>query len=324
MAAAALAIVLDQVIKLIETAVSRRSRPRMIVAIIALSLIIGGGIMPKLIEAAGETDQPRIIVGAKTFTEQFILSTLMVNRLNEAGFAAESISSLGSIVLFDALTRDLVDCYIDYSGTIWANSMKRNDNKPADTVLSEMTDWLKNEHNVVCLGSIGFENTYALAVTRETAERLQLGTIDDLRVHAPNLTIGSDYEFFARPEWISLEENYSLSFAGEISFDHALMYAAVDKGQVDVISAYSTDGWIADYDLVVLEDTRRALPPYEAALLISPRSAGDNKLIRAVSPLVGAIDADLMRWANMLVDVDGLSIEQAAQRLQDTLDYSGN
>lgn len=80
----------------------------------------------------------------------------------------------------------------------------------------------------------------------------------------PGLRIGSDYEFFSRPEWAALQEKYGLQFAGPVSMDSSLMYAALEAGEVDIITAFSTDGRIAAIDLVVLDDTRDAFPPYDA------------------------------------------------------------
>jgi osmoprotectant transport system permease protein len=77
------------------------------------------------------------------------------------------------------------------------------------------------------------------------------------------------------------------------------MYRAAHSGDVDVISAYSSDGRIAKYDLTVLDDPRHALPPYDAMLLVSPRRAHDDKLIAALKPLIGAISVELMRDGNL-------------------------
>jgi glycine betaine/choline ABC-type transport system substrate-binding protein len=98
------------------------------------------------------------------------------------------------------------------------------------------------------------------------------------------------------------------------------MYPAVADGDVDVITAFSSDARIALYDLVVLEDTRQAIPPYDAVLLVSPQRAGDTALTAALAPLVGAIGIDAMREANLSVirELDPLTPEEAARRLWTT------
>jgi osmoprotectant transport system permease protein len=220
------------------------------------------------------------------------------------------------MVLFEALASGAVDCYVDYTGTVWTNAMKREDIPSRDVVLAEMTTWLREEHGVVCLGALGFENTYGLAVRRADADRHGLRTIEDLARVAADLKIGSDYEFFGRPEWAALRAAYGLEFAVEITMDPVLMYAAIEQREVDVISAYSTDGRIAAHDLVVLGDPKQALPPYDAVLLLSAEAAARKDVTVALRELVGAINDHHMREANKLVDLNGESVDSAAAYLR--------
>jgi osmoprotectant transport system permease protein len=93
------------------------------------------------------------------------------------------------------------------------------------------------------------------------------------------------------------------------------MYAGIAQGDVDVISAYSTDGRIASQGLVVLEDSRKALPPYDAVLLLSMHAASNSELLDNLKPIIGRINDNIMRNANKIVDVDGGSVESAARYL---------
>ena len=154
--------------------------------------------------------------------------------------------------------------------------------------------------------TLGFENTYALAVRAADAERLDLRTIGDLVPHAPRLAIGADVEFFARPEWPAVRDTYGLDFREQRAMDASLMYQAAATNEVDVISAYTTDGRIAAYDLRVLEDDRGAIPPYDAILLAGARLAREAPdVLDALARLGGAIDADRMRALNLRVDERG-------------------
>ncbi len=312
-AAAALAIILDQLIRLLEVAVSRRNRALGSVAIVSLLMLIGGGLSPLVLRAADSRDTgPDVVIGSKPFTEQYILAHAVSDRLNQAGIRTDTRSGMGSMVLFEALIKGAVDCYVDYTGTVWTNVMERTKIPAREVVLTQMTTWLQREHGVVCLGPLGFENTYGLAVRQEVAAAHQLGTIADLTPLAPELVIGSDYEFFSRPEWQALQSTYDLDFRQQRTMDPVLMYSAVAQGDVDVISAYSTDGRIAAYDLVVLKDPRQALPPYDAVLLLSPAAAQRDDLVQQLNPLIGSIEDSVMRHANKLVDLDGLSVDSAA------------
>ncbi len=113
------------------------------------------------------------------------------------------------------------------------------------------------------------------------------------------MSIAGDYEFFSRPEWAALRKAYGLSFRGQRQMQPDFMYAAVASGEVDVIAGYTSDGLIAKYDLVVLTDNRRAIPPYDAIVLLAPKRADDDRLRKALSPLLGKIDIATMREANL-------------------------
>ncbi|MGN6107882.1 MAG: ABC transporter permease/substrate-binding protein [Kofleriaceae bacterium] len=317
--AAVLAIALDGLLAAAERALAGRPRRRTWGPAIGLGALIAVviGVLPRLgdghepavrqgapaIARAGERPPvARMRIGAKTFTEQYVLVELLRARLARAGIAVEIVASLGSTVAFDALVAGDLDAYVDYSGTLWTTHMKRAAGAPRWQVLAEVEGWLARVHQVRSLGSLGFENTYALAVRRELADRLGLRRLDDLARHAGELSLGADYEFLGRPEWAAVRTAYDLRFARATSFDPALLYDAVARGDVDVISAFSSDGRIAAYDLVVLDDPAGALPPYDAMILLGPRVAGDRRVVCALAPLRDAIHVAWMQQANALVD----------------------
>jgi len=319
-AAIVLALTLDGLIRLMQVASIRRSRPLAIAALIGLVIVVGGGLVPAILTSQRSDERPTVVIGGKTFTEQYIVSALLAEQLEAEGYRAQVLKSLGSTILFDAVVAGRIDCYVDYTGTIWANHMNREDRAGADEVLAEVTDWLNKEHGIACLGRLGFENTYALAVPRADAQRLGIETIDDLFRHSSEMTIGGDYEFFGRPEWQRLTDAYNLSFADTVGMDGTLMYSAVETGDIDVIAAFSTDGRIAANDLVVLDDPRGVFPPYDAVVLLGPAAAEDQAIVDALQPLIGFIDDDRMRQANMEVDVNGKAVADVASELHDELE----
>jgi osmoprotectant transport system permease protein len=301
---------------LAELAARRRDRRLGLLAGASLLLVIGLGLWPGLsdrIDAAA--GQPPVVVGAKTFSEQYILSRLIQDRLNAAGIPAETREGLGSTVLFDALASSEIDVYVDYTGTLWANHMKRKDSPGADVVLDTVTTWLDAQYDIDLLGALGFENAYALAMRRSQASELGIRQIGDLTRYAPGLSIGGDYEFFHRPEWHAVRDAYGLDFSEQRSFDSTLMYGALADGHVDVISAFSSDGRIAAFDLAVLDDDRGAFPPYDAVVLVSPEARKRPEVLTALQPLIGRIDQDAMQRANMRVDVDQRPISEVAAEL---------
>jgi osmoprotectant transport system permease protein len=133
-------------------------------------------------------------------------------------------------------------------------------------------------------------------------------------------------EFLSRPEWTKLKEAYGLVFSVQRSFNPTFMYRALADGNVNVISAFSSDGRIAAQDLVVLEDPKHAIPSYDALVLISPRRANDGTIVRALSPLIGKISVERMREANFMVDrdTDKASPKDAAAFLARTIGLSSH
>ena len=298
-AAAVLALVVDQLLSLMESGVSQRKRLRVVAGALGLALALAAALVP-----AYSRPTATYVVGAKTFTEQYILAALIQQRLEANGLSSARRDGLGSTVIFEALAAGEIDVYVDYSGTIWANHMRRTETKSREEVLAEMREWLRSERGIELLGDLGFENAYALAMRRDHANELGIKTIDDLVRQAPQLAIGGDYEFFDRPEWAALRDAYGLRFRNRRQMDSTFMYGALVNGDVDVISAFSSDGRIARFDLLVLEDPKQALPPYDAVLLASPRRAEDQDLRRALSPIIGRIDVELMQQTNLRADRD--------------------
>jgi osmoprotectant transport system permease protein len=311
-AVVALALVVDWALGRIEAAaVTRRMLP-----LFAGLVVLAGGIA---MAAAPVSRSPggAYVIGAKNFSEQFILAELMAERLEAAGQHAERKEGLGSAVIFRALAGNDIDAYVDYSGTLWTNVLERNEPVSREAMLDELTTVLRERYGVTLLGALGFENAYALAMKPARAASDRITTIAQLAPLTPRLRLGSDLEFLSRPEWAALKRAYGLNFAEEKSFNPTFMYRAIADGSVDVISAFSSDGRIAADNLLVLTDPKQAIPAYDAVILISPRRRNDETLRAALLPLVGAIPVERMRQANYMLDrdADKATVKEAAQFL---------
>lgn len=305
--AAGLAIVTDAVLALIERGLARRRRTPLVTGIVLLVLGLAAAMAP-----FGRTERT-IVVGAKNFSEQFILARLIGARLEAAGYRVSYREGLGSAVAFRALAAGDVDVYVDYAGTLWAGAMARTDTVPRDRMLADLARWMGAGPKTAILGPLGFENAYALAMRPGAG----IATLADLAARAPGLSLGADLEFLDRPEWRAIRQAYGLRFRDARAYNPTFMYRALSAGQADVISAFSSDGRIAAEKLVVLADPKQAIPRYDALLLLSPAHAGDARLRAALQPLVGAIPVEAMREANYRVDrdTDKATPEQAAEAL---------
>ncbi|MES2749983.1 MAG: ABC transporter permease/substrate-binding protein [Pseudomonadota bacterium] len=309
-AAATLALAVDQLLALVEAGVRRRSRLRIVIGCLGIAALVLATLIPSMART-----KISVIVGAKTFTEQYILSSLIAQRLQAAGLSARPREGLGSNVIFEALASGDIDVYVDYSGTLWANQLKRIDILPRKELLDALTATLASQYRIALIGELGFENAYALVMPRKRAEALSVRGISDLASRAGSFSIAGDYEFFSRPEWASIKKAYGLSFRQERQMQPDFMYAAAASGEVDVIAGYTSDGLIAKYDLVVLDDPKHAIPPYDAVVLVSPKRAADEMLRAALKPLLGKIDIATMREANLrAAGGDGASSPDAVAR----------
>lgn len=302
-AAAGLALVADQLLGLVEAGVARRDRRRLWVGAVGLAIGIAAA-FAGLHGSGGAAQSRTYVLGAKNFSEQFILAELMGRRLQAEGAEVRRKDGLGSAVIFRALAASEIDAYVDYSGTLWTNVLGRADSPPRARMLAELTAELKRRYGVTVLGPLGFENAYALAMRPDRAAALGVRDISGLSQRAPQLVLGGDLEFLSRPEWRALRDAYGLRFRAERAYNPTFMYRALEGGDADVISAFSSDGRIAARGLVVLADPKQAIPPYDAVILISPRRGQDAALRRALQPLIGAIAVERMRQANLMVDRD--------------------
>ncbi|MBS0470748.1 MAG: ABC transporter permease/substrate-binding protein [Proteobacteria bacterium] len=315
-AAAGLALVIDRLLALAESGLALRSRNRIVAAAIGLVVVVGASLYPML-----AVPRHAVVIGAKNFEEQYILAALIRDRLSAAGIESRERDDLGSSVIFRALAAGDVDVYVDYTGTLWSNAMKRTDAPGRKAVQDGVAAYVMDKHGIRDLGALGFENAYALAMRKDKAEALGIKTLSDLAAHAAQLRIGGDFEIFSRPEWKAVMDAYGLRFAVRRQYQPNLMYSALMSGDVDVITAFSSDGRIAEYGLTLLTDPKGALPPYDAIMLVSPAHAHDTAFLNALKPLIGAIDLKTMQRANLMVDRpdNKLSPTQAARWLEQTL-----
>ena len=309
--AAGLAIVVDGLLAIATYGIETRQR-WLWIGPVAVAMLT-----PIAIFASQRSEPATITIGAKSFSEQYILARVIGGRLEAAGYRVRYKENLGSAVIFSALSGGDVDVYVDYSGTLWANEMKRTDVPTRASMNAAIADWTSKSRKVTTLGALGFENAYALAIPSDRSRGVK--TLDDLARVAPSLTLGGDLEFLDRPEWKAIRTGYDLRFAKTRAFSPTFMYEALKSGDADVISAFSSDGRIAADGLVVLADPKGVIPGYDALLLLGPKASRDARLRAVLQPLVGAIAVEKMRSANLMVDGQKLSPEVAAKWLDSAI-----
>lgn len=237
-----------------------------------------------LIFFSGSLRAAPVVIGSKKFTESYVLGEIAKRSLIDAGISVEHRQGMGgTIILWEALRSGQIDVYPEYTGTITQEILKRTDQLSFEQIASEL-----GKVGIGVTDPLGFNNTYALVMSRSRAEKLGLRTVSDLRNH-PELKFGLTHEFLDRQDgWRPLAQDYQLNPRSVIGIDHALGYAALANGSIDVKDAYSTDAKISENDLVVLEDDHHFFSQYKAVLLF--RYALPAPTITVLRKLEGTID----------------------------------
>jgi osmoprotectant transport system permease protein len=236
--------------------------------------------------------------------------------LEARGIGVQRRFGLGATeIAFGALRTGAVDVYPEYTGTGLTAILHQQPRGDAGAVYGRVSRDFEARWGVHWLPPLGFENTYAIAVRRETARKYGLRTLSDLARAAPQLTAGFTPDFIGRPDGLpGLAKAYGLRPRAVRSLVQAVKYRALAEGAVDVVDGYSTDGLLAKYDLVVLEDDRAFFPPYQAAVLVGPRLWRESPAaVAALSRLSGRLDVATMRELNRRVEVDGRPVAVVAR-----------
>ena len=297
-AAAALALIVDGALGWCQAGIAQRRWAPAAKGLVLLA-VLGIGVAGWWLHSRPATAVRPVLIGTKTFSEQYILAELIAADLRTAGQPTAVRSGLGSGIAFQSLAAGGIDISIDYSGTLWTQALGRTDVVPRAEMLRIVTEQLKARYGVTVAARLGFENAYALAMRRADSERLGVRTISDLARVSGRLRLATDLEFQSRSEWAGLRRSYGLEFASIRPFTPVLMVAALGDGAADVITAYSSDGALAGADVVLLTDDRGALPAYDALLLVAP---GRDDLVRRLARYEGRIPVDAMRVANWQAD----------------------
>lgn len=252
-----------------------------------------------------------VTIGAKNFTEQVILGELLAQEIEaEGGGKVERRFWLaGSYLCQQALVSGRIDGYVEYTGTALTAILKQPlppiGQRDAASVDATITRLYEQRFHVRTGPSLGFQDTFAMVVRGDDAQRLGLRTISDLARVAPQWRLGVGYEFAERPDGLpGLAAVYGLHFAGSPrTMELGLLYRSLGAHQVDVVAGNSTDSAIQALGFVALADDRHYFPPYEAVPLLRDDALARWPAIgKAAVRLGGRISDSEMRAMNLAVE----------------------
>ncbi len=270
-----------------------------------ISAILTLVIISALISGCGKSSGT-VVIGSKNFTEQIIMGNMLATLVekNTDLKVDRKLNLGGTDVAFNALKSGDIDMYVEYTGTGLVNILKKPTQNNSDAVYNEVKKDFKEKYNLDWLEPIGFNNTYTLAISPSVEEKYHPKTISNLKKISSNLVLGSTMEFTERPDgYPGLKKTYNIKFKSVKGMDSGLRYPAIEKGDVDVIDAFSTDGMLKAYNLTVLKDDKNFFPPYYAAPLVRDDTLKKYPELKDVlNKLAGQINDETMRELNYKVD----------------------
>jgi osmoprotectant transport system permease protein len=210
----------------------------------------------------------------------------------------------GTQVCFGAMKSGNIDMYVEYSGTAYGDILKYPPISDVDKVYNTIQKDFKEQYDIDVLKQMGFNNTYTLSVTKDTAEKYKLKNISDLSKVAGNLKAGTTLEFLNRDDGLpGLSNAYNFKFKDSKGLDGSPRYSALTNKEVDVVDAFSTDGLLKKFDLVSLKDDKNFFPPYYATPIVRHEVLEKYPEIEPLIEEVGSLlTNDVMMELNYKVD----------------------
>lgn len=274
-------------------------RIKWLFAVVILSCLLTGACLPARDNV--------IVVGSKNFTEQLILGELIAQQIEATTRlpVERRFYLAGTFICQQAILSGRIDMYPEYTGTALTAILKQNPAGSSEQVYDRVKSEYSSRFNLELGPPFGFNDTFAIEVRGEDAQRLHLKTISQVAAYTPHWRAGFGYEFMERPDgYKGLAATYGLRFAEPPRImDLGLLSRALKEKQVDLIAGNTTDGLIPALNLFVLDDDRHYFPPYEAVPVIRQQVLVKHPaVLDAVSGLAGKINDQEMRELNYAVD----------------------
>ncbi|KML46490.1 MULTISPECIES: glycine betaine ABC transporter substrate-binding protein [Bacillaceae] len=271
-------------------------------------------------EGGGGDSKGKLTIGGKDFTEQQILSKITSIYLKESGFDVEEASNMGSAVVRSALENGQIDIYWEYTGTGLVVYQKQEVETDPDKAYEKVKENDK-KNGITWLNKANFNNTYAILMKKDTAEKMGVKTISDLAKvvndDPDKLKFASNAEFYAREDGVKgLQKLYGFKFPSKnvVKMDSGLLYNALKDGQVDVSVGFATDGRIKGFDLVILEDDQQFFPAYNGVPVVRQEVTEESpEVSELLNKLAGLLDNETMMSLNYSVDVEHKDITEVSR-----------
>jgi osmoprotectant transport system permease protein len=309
--AAILALVFDFLLKKLESLSFKKTITSLsIISVVALIMIF----FPLL----NLKEKDEIVIAGKLGSEPEILINMYKLLIeNETDLKVQLKPGLGKTsFVFNALKSGSIDIYPEFTGTAISEFLKEEAiNNNQEDVYNQAKEGMNNKFGMVMLSPMKYNNTYALAVSKEMADTYHLQTISDIKPIQKSIKAGFTLEFKDREDgYLGIQKRYGITLSNITTMEPKLRYQAIESGNIDLLDAYSTDSEIRQYNLHVLVDDEQLFPPYQGAPLLRKETLEKYPEIEtALNKLANQITDDEMREMNYQVNVEGQNIEDVAR-----------
>lgn len=309
--AAILALVFDTLLKKLELLSFKKT-------VTVLSAISVAAILLIVVPLLNYNDKEDIVIAGKLGSEPEILINMYKLLIeNDTDLHVQLKPGLGKTsFVFNALKSGSIDIYPEFTGTAIAEFLKEQAvNNNQEDVYQQAKDGMLEKFDMVMLQPMQYNNTYALAVSKQLAENYHLQTISDIKAIQDKIKAGFTLEFNDREDgYVGIQKRYKIDIASVTTMEPKLRYQAIQSGDIDLLDAYSTDSELRQYDLTVLQDDQQLFPPYQGAPLLRKETlAKYPELEKVLGKLANQITDDDMRDMNYQVNVEGKNIEDVAR-----------
>ncbi len=269
---------------------------KLLVLLIILSLLL----------AACSGDQKTINLATKPMTEQFIVGSMLKQLVEQDSDLTVNVTEGvggGTSNIQPAIEKGEFDLYPEYTGTGW-NQVLKIDGVYDESMFSDLQSKYA-EMGLSWQGMLGFNNTFGLVVRSEIAEQYDLVTYSDLAKVADQLVFGAEYDFFEREDgYKALQDSYGINFKSTTDIDVGLKYDAIKENKIDVMNIFTTDGQLAQVDVVVLQDDKRLYPSYMCGFVVRNEALEKYPELKAVlEKLTNTITDEDMAELNYRVEI---------------------
>lgn len=269
-----------------------------------------------------------IVIASGNTSERQILAEIVSQMIKHYKPEEETslISNLAStLLILQTIRRD--DANISsamYTGTSLTGELNLPSTTDPNKAMNEVVKGYNEQFDMVWFPSYGFENTYAFMIRKDIAEKYSLEKISDLKDIAGDFSAGVDVAWIDRQGdgYNDFKRVYGFEFKEIYPMEIGLVYNAVSAKKMDIVLGYSTDGRIASYDLVILEDDLKLFPPYEASPVMTKKLLQDKPYLEEIFlKLEGAIPSVVMQELNRQSDEDHLEAFTIAKNFLEANHY---